>query len=568
MPDGRPRGPASRRTSPPRHARPRATLRQYRLRRTAAIGAAVVLVVVIAVVAHAASGPHASVAHLRARSARAPQAVAKGGSGRPAVSPPAGTHVAPQGVVASWVQAENAKPGTRDWVVTKPATNHQIEGYADQVSIDAGGHLALYVSTSAPSYQVMAYRMGYYGGSQGRLVWTSPTTPGKMQPGCPVDTATRTVQCQWTDPLQVQTGVAGWPQGDYLFKLTSSDGYQSYVPLTIRDDTSHSAYLINNSVTDWQAYNEYGHYSLYTGPTRSGGMALADRAYTVSFDRPYDFTEGDGSGSADFSNEELRMVSAAESLGLDVSYATDVDLDVRPAMVLQHRAFVALGHDEYYSLAMRNGLQAARDAGVNLLFMGANSVYRHIRLQPSPLGHDRQEVDYKDASLDPVKDPAQATPAAWRAPPNNDPESSLLGEMWRCDPVNGDMVIIDPSNWIMAGTGLAAGAKITGAISAEYDSYRAADPGPKNVEIVGRSPITCVGRFDHADTTYYTAPSGAGVFDSGSIGFIAGLVTDPQPGTPAAYVTTMTKNLLATFGQGPAGRTHPSVPNASAYPGG
>ena len=566
MPDnGRPRGSPRRSAL---HARPRPTIRQYRLRRTVAAGVAVVLVIVIAVVARSAFASHGSGsgAHVQDRGAHPPAAVIHGAG--PAPVPPSATRGAPQGVVASWVQAENAKPGTKDWIVTKPATNHQIEGFGDQVSINVGGHLALYVSSTAPSYQATAYRMGYYGGAQARLVWTSPTTGAKKQAACPVTASVRMVQCQWADPLQVQTKPKEWPQGDYLFKLQSSDGYQSYVPLTVRDDASHSAYLINNSVTTWQAYNQYGNSSLYTGPTPSGGMALADRAYTVSFDRPYDVAEGDGQGSGDFANQELRMVSVAESMGLDVSYATDVDLDARPEMVLHHHAFVSLGHDEYYTLAMRNGLQSARDAGVNLLFMAANAVYRHVRLQPSPLGAGRQEVDYKDGTLDPVKDPATATPAAWRSPPNNDPESSLLGEMWRCNPVHGDMVIIDPTNWIMAGTGLATGGKITGAIEAEYDSYRAADPGPKNVEIVARSPVDCVGRSDHADTTYYTAPSGAGVFDSGSLGFIGGLVTDPHPGTPEGYVTTMTKNLLAGFGPGPAGRAHPSVPNNSAYPGG
>lgn len=559
MPDnGRPGGPASRRGS---HARRRPSLRQFR--RPVAVTIAVILIIVVVIVFRSFGSHGSSVHPLARRSGPVTTGV------RVAPPPPASsTHLAPQGVVASWVQTENAKPGTKDWVLTKPATNHQIEGYANQVSINVGGPVALYVSTTAPSYQVSAYRMGYYGGAQGRLVWTSPPTPGKRQALCPVTPATRMVQCQWDSPLPVQIDPTAWPQGDYLFKLQSSDGYQSYVPLTIRDDASNSAYLINNSVTTWQAYNEYGNYSLYTGPTPSGGMALADRAYTVSFDRPYGVTDGNGNGSGDFANQELRMVSVAESLGLDVSYATDVDLDADPALVLHHHSFVSLGHDEYYTLAMRNGLQTARDAGVNLLFMAANAVYRHIRLQPSPLGADRQEVDYKNATLDPVKDPAQATPGAWRAPPNDAPESVLLGEMWRCNPVHGDMVVIEPNSWIVAGTGLGAGGKITGAIADEYDSYRAADPGPKNVEIVARSPITCGGKPDHADTTYYTAPSGAGVFDSGSLGFIGGLVTDPQPGTPAADVTTITKNLLVAFGPGPAGKAHPSVSNASAFPGG
>ena len=79
---------------------------------------------------------------------------------------------------------------------------------------------------------------------------------------------------------------------------------------------------------------------------------------------------------------------------------------------------------------MRRGAEAARAAGVNLVFLGANAVYRHIRLQPSPTGPDREEVNYKPWSVgdDPAwkTDPAQVT-TDWRRPPLNDPESRLLG---------------------------------------------------------------------------------------------------------------------------------------------
>lgn len=482
------------------------------------------------------------------------------------VTPGTSTHATTQGVISSWVQAENAKPGTTAWALTRPSTGHEIEGYADQVSIDLGGQVGLYISTTAPTFTIEGYRMGYYGGTQGRLVWTSPTMTGMRQATCPLTAAVRMVSCSWVKTLEVQADVKDWPQGDYLFKLMGSNGYQSYVPLTIRDDASHAAYLINNSVTTWQAYNSYGNYSLYSGPTSSGGMALADRSYVVSFDRPYAF----GNGGGDFEGIELRMVSLAESLGLDVTYTTDIDLQVAPQLLTQHRVFVSLGHDEYYSLAMRSGLQAARDAGVNLLFMGANALYRHIRLQPSPLGPNREEVDYKDPSLDPLDgiDNADTTPAAWRSPPNNNPESAILGEMWRCNPVQADMVITDPGNWMFVGTGIVAGQHLAGVVGPEYDSYRSGDPGPPDVEIVAHSPVKCVGRSDFADMTYYTAPSGAGVIDSGSIDFIGGVYTSPPPGSPAVEVTQITKNILAVFGEGPAGLRHPSVANANSVTNG
>jgi len=64
--------------------------------------------------------------------------------------------------------------------------------------------------------------------------------------------------------------------------------------------------------------------------------------------------------------------------------------------------------------------------------------------------------------------------------------------------------------------------------------------------------------------TYYTAPSGAGVFSSGSIVWITKL-TPPGPGSPYdAVAVQVTKNVLAAFGAGPAGLRHPSVPNYDA----
>ena len=69
----------------------------------------------------------------------------------------------------------------------------------------------------------------------------------------------------------------------------------------------------------------------------------------------------------------------AERTGVPLAYETDVDLDQHPGLLAGARAVISLGHDEYYSLAMRNALVQARDAGTNLAFLGANAIYRHIR---------------------------------------------------------------------------------------------------------------------------------------------------------------------------------------------
>jgi hypothetical protein len=77
--------------------------------------------------------------------------------------------------------------------------------------------------------------------------------------------------------------------------------------------------------------------------------------------------------------------------------------------------------------------------------------------------------------------------------------------------------------------------------------------------------LTCRGKPDFADMAYYSAPSGAGVFASGSIHWICS-IDGLCPTTPeaAAVVRQVTVNVLTAFALGPAGASHPSVSNLAA----
>ena len=365
----------------------------------------------------------------------------------------------------------------------------------------------------------------------------------------------------------------------YLFKLVADSGVQHYIPLTIRDDRSAAAFVVQNSVTTWQAYNLWGGYDLYEGKNGSGGSDFDHRARVVSFDRPYAM----GSGSGDFLGNEFPLISLVESLGLDVTYWTDVDLHERAAQLPRHRALLTLGHDEYWSREMRTGAERARDQGVNIAFFGANAVFRKIRFEASHLGPDRQEVDYKSATEDPMylvnkKD----VTVDWRLPPVSQPESTLIGNFYDCNPVKADMVVGDPSSWVFAGTGLDKGDRLKNLVGPEYDRFDSS--GPRNVQIMARSPVTCRGRSSYSDMTYYSAPSGAGVWASGTNWWVSKLSEECSPlssttststtsttfpATPRATrksaicpkqaVIDMTENVLNLFGVGPAGRTHPST---------
>ena len=73
------------------------------------------------------------------------------------------------------------------------------------------------------------------------------------------------------------------------------------------------------------------------------------------------------------------MVRWLERNGYDVSYTTGVDTDRRGAELLEHKAFLSVGHDEYWSGDQRANVEAARDAGVNLAFFSGNEVFWKTR---------------------------------------------------------------------------------------------------------------------------------------------------------------------------------------------
>ena len=276
-------------------------------------------------------------------------------------SPKSGVHNLDGLPVADWVTEENAsRKATLKWVIprsirgTVPAP---IEGYLDHVSATVGEEITLYVNTVAPSFRAYIYRIGYYRGYGGRLVEASPVLAGVRQAPANVQPGVNMVECSWTPSWRTTVG-PDWPSGSYLIRLEGSRGEQQYVPLTIRDDTSHAAFLVQNSVTTWQAYNPYGGYSLYGGLPDGG---LANRSRIVSFDRPYshDPTALDAHGSGDFLGNEFPFIYLAERRGLDVTYWTDVDLHVRPELLAHHRCLVSLGHDEYWSMVMRDATEAS-----------------------------------------------------------------------------------------------------------------------------------------------------------------------------------------------------------------
>ncbi len=153
-------------------------------------------------------------------------------------------------------------------------------------------------------------------------------------------------------------------------------------------------------------------------------------------------------------------------------------------------AMLSLGHDEYWSSPMRDGAAQSLAGGVNLAFLGANACYRQIRFESSPVGPNRLQVCYKSADEDPMTGQNDALVTVnWPQSPVSRPESELIGSTYQDVEAQADLVITDPTSWILAGTGLSANQRLPGVVAGEFDRYVPNGSGPDNLDVITHSIV-------------------------------------------------------------------------------
>jgi hypothetical protein len=504
------------------------------------------------------------------KAARAAALLAVGVVCLAAASPP------PSAQAANPIVTENTQPGTSAWELGTEATDAggQIKGYASATSVNKGDPIDFFVSVNpAQTYTIDIYRMGYYQGLGGRLVAHIGALGGTQQPACPTDSTTGLIACNWARSYTLQTQ-STWTTGVYQAVLTNAAHYQNAIVFVVRDDSRVAQLLYQLPVNTYQAYNNYPDngktgkslytYNSYGANTVTGGPSAAK----VSFDRPYN-----GPGYGQFLAWDVNLVRWLEKSGYDVSYSTDVDTHANPSRLLAYRGFLAAAHNEYWSKSMYDGVTAARDAGVNIAFFGANAIYWQVRYEPSAAGvANRTLVCYKNQSIDPTSDPSVTT-VNWRDPVLNRPEQTLIGVQYTAEMRNDayyPYVVTNSSNWVYAGTGFKDGDSVAGLVGYEGDHLFSTYPAPTAVAgtytLLSRSPYTnSSGASDFANSSIYQAPSGAWVFGSGTIAWSWGLDDYGNRGALDARIQQTTANILNRFvASPPASIVAPSGLTASA----
>jgi hypothetical protein len=540
---------------------------------------------------------------------------------------------------ANRIVAENCKPGSpsTDWDVNGSG-DPRIQGFATDISVNLGETISFKVDTDSPSYRIDIYRLGYYDGSGARQVDSiKPLAPvARKQPACLRDESLRLYDCgtwqvsaSWAVPRDAMSGI-------YLARLVREDAdpptwrpdngraggaeppergphaygalglgrlanalkepRASHIYFIVRDDASRSDLFFQTSDTTWQAYNRAGITSTYGSFDPAHPM---ERAYKVSMNRPY-VTRDYRAVNLVF-NAEYPMVRWLEANGYDVSYTTGLDGDRRGALIRNHKVFLSVGHDEYWSAPQRAAVEAARDAGVHLAFFSGNDVFWKIRWEPSTdPSHTpyRTLVTYKEthanAKIDPLPNVWTGT---WRDarpfnPEGPKPENALKGTIftvnaWRNDPLivpaefaklrfwrHTEVATLKPGDQAVLGYGI-----LGHEWNEDLDNgfrpaglMRMSETRVNNVPYIqDYGTVYAAGTATH-HLTLYRAPSGALVFSAGTVQWAWGL--DPNHDTetgipperanstdirigvdlkgPVRAIQQATVNILADMGAQPA----------------
>lgn len=464
------------------------------------------------------------------------------------------------------IMEENAKEGALDWQLTRvrPDKSEQrtpyIEGYCSKQSVKAGETIDIMVS-SAPErdFIVEIFRTGYYGGRGARLMDQLGPFPGKEQP-VPSPGHKDIHECHWEKTTSI-TIPEDWLSGVYLGRLTTiqqdeQDPYwQSYVIFIVTDDRPADI-LFQCSDNTWQAYNRWpSHYSLYTHPKGEQGP-WAD----VSFDRPYGrqaqfkhvVNDPLSFGSGEFLSFEQPLSYFLEEHGYDVTYCGNSDM-LTPDRGLQCKAFISVGHDEYWDIRQFDSVSKMKEEGVNLLFLSGNAVLWVSPFRDSSTGNSNRILfrggPYGDHqwSRDRIK---QYGPF-----PEQGPDEGYLMGVRNVRPITGggDWIIAEPNHWIFEGTGVKKGDAIPGLIGWEFHG----DPPPDlpDLEIVAEGTAWTWGETPGKwCATVHSGPKGNFVFNASTIFWVQGLSMPPghtlpwshwnRPHGPDERVQRITHNLL------------------------
>jgi hypothetical protein len=382
---------------------------------------------------------------------------------------------------------------------------------------------------------------------------------GSPQPDAPIGEV-RLRECAWETALKLTIPDA-WPSGVYLGKLTEQrEKLQSYLIFIVRDDRECD-FLFQCSDTTWAAYNRWPDlWSLYDDGTPPHNWYTGPDV-AVSFDRPYAryrqiFDAPLSQGSGEFLLWEFPLAYWMEKQGYDVSYISNLDTHADPGRLQRARAFLSVGHDEYWSLDMYRNVRRAIDAGVHAAFFSGNSVDGVIDIRPNATGAPHRTIERVGKFGGVTSQREKTHETEWK---QHGPDAAFLMGAGTTDPANGtaDWTCVNATHWLFEGTGMNNGDSIKGLVGWEHHGPPLAPI--RGMEVLARGPVFSGGRSQNVEyaATIYPGPKNNWVFNAATIWWADGLIEPPgylrpsahggTPPGPDARVERITTNLFRRF---------------------
>ena len=233
-----------------------------------------------------------------------------------------------------------------------------------------------------------------------------------------------------------------------------------------------------------------------------------------------------------------------------MTYCANEDVDAGGVEYLTRaKAFLSVGHDEYWTRKQYDSCLEAVKRGVNFGFFSGNSVCFVIDRE----GRSIERMG-RFGGIRKGEDP-------WMAdlPREAPSEAALIGAQ-TVSPFNGsgDWIVTKPDHWLFAGTGMKKGDRIPGLVGWEFHGDPAPIPG---LEVIAAGKTINGGEAEsHWEATIYPGPKGNTVFNASTIfwamglssppGFILPFVHNGRPHGVDSRVQAITKNAFEKWRSG------------------
>jgi Ser/Thr protein kinase RdoA (MazF antagonist) len=260
-----------------------------------------------------------------------------------------------------------------------------IRGYPNRPSVLQGDILRLHLAGDEPSrFYIFFYRQGeqllFKGRTEVILAHSRPLGPPDRD---------------WNWPIYEYPIPHDWAPGAYVALFVPVDDADALDPARVCHSEAAALFVVRNcrpnaktlyklSLFTYHAYNEIGnpHGSLYTGGYnkitlhRPGG-GVGGRPWDHYFPDYYDTS----SPRQTFWHWDARFIRWLEREGSPIDYCTDLDLHENLGNCLAaYRLLLSVGHDEYWSEAMRRNLAQFVENGGNVAFLSGNTCWWRVHL--------------------------------------------------------------------------------------------------------------------------------------------------------------------------------------------